>query len=163
VPRSRLREALTQLRKSGASQGEKDGKDRSPILQWFETPLDDHVPWLFDYVQVSPPGTTFGRELKVPEVRAHVPFATPRGFTDGEIVGIVDHIHSAERETLPMRYIVRGTEQTYPGAPSLPQRSRIMRVGTGDVVAPLVGLGTDYWLFRTATGFLVLNKRSWIS
>ena len=72
---------------------EKDSEDLRRAIERMEPPKKETTASLGDYCQVSIKEKPFGRKLGVPEGTL-LPFGAPEGFTDEEIVEIVDFVRT---------------------------------------------------------------------
>lgn len=107
---------------------------------------------LFDYVQVSLPGEPFGEKLEPPPPRLW-PFMRPEGFSDEEIIEIVDFARTSPGDfngKEPIHFINR-------------QKDGVIEAESGSQQHPLAGFGTGMTCIKKDGEWVVLKTWSWVS
>lgn len=118
---------------------------------------------LSPYCQVSLADQPFGEDLKTPSGTL-LPFPAPTGFTDDEIIAIVDFIRtSPARASAPsMRLSLSKFDGTAPII-SIGRNQDYIEVKTGVLEGPLCGIGTFVRFIKTEDGFEVVAVGQWVS
>lgn len=139
------------------------------VKQFAPSTQPDFVPDLLDYVQVSLESSPFGKDLEVPASRLW-PFPTPDGFTDADVIEIVDFIRTPPdtdtRATInPDGSISFKLLSWYWGEPIffIRKDGEVIEVRTGAMQHSLGGGGSWIRCIKKDGKWVVLESGTWVS
>lgn len=122
------------------------------------------TPEYFEYYQVSPKQNTFGAEAAIPPQNSMLPFAAPEGFSEQEVVKIVDFVRSAPKVKLKTRpgLIYLQIRQNLP-IMTIKRQGQIIEVKTGTQEGGLSGRGQFLEIQKTHEGYELIGVQEWVS
>jgi len=150
----------------------KRGQDAKRKGRRSRRPPRWEYPSVSEYWQVSLPDKPFGEHLEVP-TKTLWPFEPPRGFTEQEVIAIVDFIRTSPKQevrgdaegdrtgsiTIP---ILRQVDGQLPIL-SIERSPAGIVVETGTVQGMLAGSGESVLLRRKGGSFVVVSITMWVS
>src|SRR5262249_9680106 len=118
---------------------------------------------LQDYVQISPVGERFARRLDVPNDPV-LPFRAPIGFSDDELIRIVEHVRRGLCTRNPTNTIPLPS-QFLPDLPmlSIERDGNQIRIRTGSQEGPLSGSGELLICEPDGDSFRTISIGHWVS
>jgi hypothetical protein len=155
-------------------------KEREPLGKKLESgtasqPVRQRQNQLDEYFQVSPENKPFGADPGAPD-SALLPFDAPSGFTDEEVVKIVDFIRTNPRVRTNRTSVTLPAVETMPTTWSWPDRvdgskpiMSIVRKGlrvvvtTGTQEGPLCGAGEEAEFEQHGDSFVAISIALWVS
>jgi hypothetical protein len=116
-----------------------------------------------EYMQVCFKDIPFGADLEIPPQNSLFPFNVPDGFSDEEIVEVIDFIRSGPSIKS------KRTDSYYPETPSnspivsIEREGELIGVNTGSQEGPVSGGGVGMTIKKTESGYELISIGMWWS